>query len=154
MTDPEYTIYTSVKEIYKVDVEPIRLAAWCALDVAGAQPPLALTVILASEAEVRQLNRDYAGEDAVTDVLSFPAEDEPYATDPGDPPYLGDVVIAYPVAARQAHAANHSLMAELQLLAIHGTLHLLGYDHDTPDHQAEMWALQSAAMDALRAGGA
>ena len=110
----------------------------------------ALTVTLTSSERVHELNLQYAGIDSTTDVLSFPAEDEAYAVDPGDPPYLGDVVIAYPVATQQAKDAGLPLIVELQTLAIHGTLHLLGYDHDTPDRQAEMWAIQSAALDASR----
>lgn len=150
----DYTIYVTMDDAYQADVDAIQLAAWYALSVSQAGAPLALTVTLTTSERVHELNRDYAGIDEPTDVLSFGAEGEAYAVEPGEPPYIGDVVIAYPVAQAQAARANTPVISELQLLAIHGTLHLLGYDHDTPDRQAEMWAYQSAAMDAVRSGGA
>jgi len=73
------------------------------------------------DARVRGLNRRYRGKSTATDVLSFPA---------GEPGELGDVVIALGVARRQAEAAGHSLATELRVLALHGLLHLLGYDHE------------------------
>jgi probable rRNA maturation factor len=138
---------------YQIDEGAIRKAAQCALQVADARPPLALTVTLTSAERIRELNRDFAGLDEATDVLSFGAEDEPYAVDPGEPPYIGDVIIAYPVAEDQALAAGQSVLAELQMLAIHGVLHLLGHDHATPEQRAQMWALESAAIDAVRSTG-
>ena len=148
----DYTIYTNLEGAYQVDMEVLRVAAWYALQVAGAGSPAALTVTVTTTERIHELNRRYARIDEPTDVLSFGPEGEPYETEAGEPPYLGDVVIAYPVAERQAQAAGNLLLAELQMLAVHGTLHLLGYDHDTPERQAEMWAFQSAAMDALRGG--
>lgn len=128
----------------------IRAAARHALQAGGAEPPCAMTVSVTTAEEVRALNRDYAGLDETTDVLSFGAEDEPYAVEPGEPPYLGDVIIARPVAAAQAQERGHSLLAELQILTIHGSLHLLGYDHQDAEQQAEMQARESAALEALQ----
>jgi probable rRNA maturation factor len=71
---------------------------------------------------MRALNRQFRGKDHVTDVLSFPAETRGF---------LGDVVIAGGVAAKQARAAGHRVQTELRVLALHGLLHLLGYDHDS-----------------------
>lgn len=147
-----YTVYTNLEEAYQVDLDAVQLAAWRALEIAQVQVPAALSVTVTSTERIQELNRYYAGIDESTDVLAFGSEDDPYATEPGDPPYLGDVVIAYPVAEKQARTASIPVLTELQLLAIHGTLHLLGFDHDTPERQAEMWALQSAAMDAVRGG--
>jgi probable rRNA maturation factor len=112
--------------------------------------PLAITLTITSNERIRELNKQFADKDEVTDVLSFGPEDSPYAVEPGDPPYYGDVIIAYPFAEQQSGQGGHPVVAELQLLVVHGTLHLLGYDHDTPDRQAEMWALQSQAMDMVR----
>lgn len=106
------------------------------------------------EAEIQALNLEHRGIDAPTDVLSF-ALDEGF--DMPLPPEalaelgheLGDVVISVPVARRQAEARGHSLEAELALLTIHGLLHLLGEDHDTPERKATMWARQGAALAAL-----
>lgn len=84
-----------------------------------------LTLVLAGDDAVRRLNRTFRGKDKPTDVLSFPLGE----TGPDGKHYLGDIVIAVPVAGRQARAKGHSLDRELRLLAIHGYLHLLGYDH-------------------------
>ena len=96
------------------------LARW----LARVAPPGAtgeVTVALVSDARIRALNRRYRQKDHVTDVLSFP----------GDPPRsLGDVVIAIGRARRQARAAGHTLATELRILALHGLLHLVGFDHE------------------------
>ena len=83
-----------------------------------------MTVAIVSDARVRGLNRQYRTIDRATDVLSFPSD---------EPEYLGDVVIAVGVATRQARAAGHPLGTELRVLALHGLLHLLGYDHERDD---------------------
>jgi len=146
-----YVVHIASDGPYQADDNALRVASLQGLTIGQGKSPCALTVTLASAERVHELNKQYAGIDSTTDVLSFPAESEAYAVDPGDPPYLGDVIIAYPVAEQQAKDAGIPLLVELQTLAIHGTLHLLGYDHDTPDRQAEMWAIQSAALDATRA---
>lgn len=73
---------------------------------------------------MRALNRQFRGQDAVTDVLSFPAQTQGF---------LGDIVIAAGVATRQAQEAGHDIQTEIRVLALHGLLHLLGYDHDADD---------------------
>jgi probable rRNA maturation factor len=80
-----------------------------------------LTIAVVPDARVRGLNRQYRRKDLATDVLSFPA---------GERGVLGDVVIAAGVAKRQAKAAGHTLQTELRVLALHGLLHLIGYDHE------------------------
>ena len=112
------------------------LAAWlCA--VAPARARGGVTIAIVSDARVRALNRRFRRKDKTTDVLSFPAEEPPARTRPGGPsgsaPHLGDVVIAAGVARRQARDAGHSLQTELRVLALHGVLHLLGYDHEHDD---------------------
>jgi probable rRNA maturation factor len=89
----------------------------------------AVTLALVGDERVRALNRRYRGVDRVTDVLSF-ATDRSGHQGFGRTRFLGDVVIATGVAARQARAAGHSLGTEYRLLALHGLLHLLGYDHE------------------------
>lgn len=81
-------------------------------------------VALVSDARMRALNRQFRGKEKVTDVLSFPAETRGF---------LGDIVIASGVAKKQAKAAGHSLNTEIRILALHGLLHLVGYDHDADD---------------------
>ncbi|MGH9349956.1 MAG: rRNA maturation RNase YbeY, partial [Vicinamibacterales bacterium] len=97
------------------------LAGWLRR-VAPARTRGALTVAIVSDARVKALNRRFRGRDQATDVLSFPADRR------GD---LGEVIIASGVARRQAKRAGHSLQTELRVLALHGLLHLLGYDHET-----------------------
>jgi probable rRNA maturation factor len=115
-----------------------------------------LTVVVTGDDEVRRLNRDYRGIDATTDVLSFAAQEDAAPDAPAlvMPPelaaelsaYLGDIVIAYPYAAQQAAHFGVAVASELRLLVVHGVLHLLGYDHDTAEAEAEMWAAQEAAL--------
>lgn len=105
-----------------------------------------LAVVLADRDHSRELNRTYAGQDAPTDVLSF--ADGSLTPESGEP-YLGDVVICLPVALEQAAASGHSPESELALLAVHGVLHLLGYDHGQADQQAAMWEAQRRILDGL-----
>jgi probable rRNA maturation factor len=100
-----------------------ELASWLA-SIAPSRARGTVTVAIVSDARVRALNRQYRRKDKATDVLSFPS---------GESGYLGDVVIAAGVAARQAHEAGHTLATELRVLALHGLLHLLGYDHERDD---------------------
>ena len=103
------------------------LSAWLT-SVAPSGARGAVTVALLSDARVRELNRRFRKKDRTTDVLSFPSAGvEP---DVAGPRYLGDVVIAAGVARRQAKEAGHSIQTELRVLALHGLLHLLGYDHE------------------------
>jgi probable rRNA maturation factor len=100
-----------------------------------------LTVLLCGDATMRRLNARYRGKDRTTDVLSFPSGGE--VLPDGRRP-LGEIAIAVPQAARQARAAGHSLARELRVLALHGYLHLLGYDHEVDDGtmarlQARLW---------------
>ena len=99
------------------------LASWLAA-TAPVRARGMVTVAIVPDARVRTLNRRYRRQNHATDVLSFPAEEKGY---------LGDVVIAAGVARRQAAAARHSLQTELRVLALHGLLHLLGYDHERDD---------------------
>lgn len=89
--------------------------------VAPARARGQITVALVPDRRIQQLNRDFRGVDKATDVLSFPAD---------EPGMLGDVLIARGVARRQARGAGHDLPTELRVLALHGLLHLLGYDHE------------------------
>ena len=148
----DYTIHLQVGEPYvdQVDEVALRQATESALTTAQAPAPAALSVVVTDTATVQALNAQHLGEDAPTDVLSFPTEGDPSTSEPGEPPYLGDVLLAFPIAETQARTAGHSTQEELHLLTVHGVLHLLGYDHATPDQQAEMWVLQSAALDVLR----
>ena len=110
---------------------PVRdggLARWLAA-VSPARVRGEVAVALVSDGRIRTLNRDFRGKDAATDVLSFPAVPGPEPPTPR--PHLGDIVIATGIAERQAREAGHALATELRVLALHGLLHLLGYDHES-----------------------
>ncbi len=105
-----------------------------------------VTIVLTDDRYLHELNLDYLGVDAPTDVLSFPASE----TDPETGLiYLGDIILSIPRAMAQAQAAGHSVEAEAQLLVVHGTLHLLGYDHATDEEKTAMWAEQSKVLEKL-----
>jgi probable rRNA maturation factor len=107
------------------------LAAWLTR-IAPAAARGDVCVALVSDARIKALNRQFRGKDKVTDVLSFPSGPAtPIET--GTRRFLGDVVIASGVAKKQAKAAGHSLNIEIRILALHGLLHLLGYDHEADD---------------------
>jgi probable rRNA maturation factor len=125
-----------------------RLAAWLArVAPAGARGSVA--VALVSDARVRALNKRYRRKDYPTDVLSFPADrgGERAALREHDHS-LGDIVIARGVARRQARAARHTELTELKILALHGLLHLLGYDHERDNG-----TMQNAERRLRRKGG-
>ncbi len=109
-------------------------------------PPAGMTLLVTDDQEIRQLSRDFLGIDRPTDVLSFSAAESVVA---GETFYLGDIAISLPYAAHQAEAAGHSVTAELQLLAIHGVLHLLGYDHAIASEKEAMWGVQTAVLSQL-----
>ena len=111
----------------------------------GCPDSLELSVLLTDDEEIHRLNRDYRGIDRPTDVLSFSLLEGDHAAFRGD--LLGEVVIDVEVAARQASATGHDLDAEMARLLIHGTLHLLGYDHQREEEARAM----EAAEDRLRA---
>ncbi len=108
-----------------------------------------LSIVLTDEARLQQLNRDYLGIDAPTDVLSFPASE----TDPETGArYIGDILISMPRARAQAESAGHPLQWEVQLLVIHGILHLLGHDHAEPEEKERMWNSQAEILESLGLG--
>jgi probable rRNA maturation factor len=133
---------------YGVSPTYLQGASLTVLAQHDVHPNSALTIVITNNDFVQNLNRQYRKIDAPTDVLSFPADTPPVEIE-GEPPYLGDIIIALPYAAAQAEHEAHDLNSSLALLVVHGTLHLLGYDHDTDSNRAEMWAAQDAALRAL-----
>ena len=125
--------------------------------------PDSLSIVIADDDTVRDLNRQHRGLDEHTDVLSFSfrhqgqyyGEDEllesnsldgEFVLPPGESPGLGEVIISFPQAERQARDAGRSVRDELGLLLAHGILHLLGYDHMEPTEEAEMKAMETAIL--------
>ena len=108
-----------------------------------------LSIVLTDNEHLQELNLNYLGIDAPTDVLSFPASE----TDPeSGERYIGDILISIPRAQSQAEAAGHPLESEVQLLVVHGTLHLLGHDHADPEEKARMWKAQGEILKSLGLG--
>jgi probable rRNA maturation factor len=129
-----------------MEIELVEKTALEALKHQSIPEPVDLTIVLSDDTQLQQLNLEYLGIDAPTDVLSFPAGE----TDPetGDL-YLGDIIISVPRAALQANAAGHKTEQEVQLLIVHGVLHLLGHDHGELEEKARMWKAQGEILEIL-----
>ena len=108
-----------------------------------------LTIVLTNDARLQELNRDYLGIDAPTDVLSFPASELDPETGAR---YIGDILISVARAESQATAAGHAFESEVQLLVVHGVLHLVGHDHAEATEKARMWKAQAETLARLGLG--
>lgn len=114
--------------------------AACAALETTRRRPAEMTIVLTDSRRIRRLNARFGGEDAVTDVLAFPAGASVEES------YLGDVVISVPRVRQQARRRAVPFSHELRLLVIHGTLHLAGMDHDRVSSRRKMWRLQAEAL--------
>jgi probable rRNA maturation factor len=114
-----------------------RLAAFV-LDREDAPDAVELSVVVVSLDEMTSLNEKYRGKTGPTDVLSFPCDEPCAVVQPGEPIAIGDVIVAPEVAEAQAVEYGHTVEQELNLLVVHGVLHLLGYDHEADDEAAAM----------------
>ncbi len=110
-----------------------------------------IAITITDNETLTQLNTQFRGINAPTDVLSFKNNPDPDFpdVDPTMTNHLGDIIISYPIAESQATTSGHLVLEELILLAVHGTLHLLGFDHDTVEQKKDMWAAQYWAMTEL-----
>ena len=144
----------TIESKYDFPAALIERAAQAALANQRESLEVNLSVVLTDDRRLRKLNRDYLGIDAPTDVLSFPAsESDGSETDPETGArYLGDILISVPYAAKGAKQAGHPLESELQLLVVHGVLHLLGHDHARPREKAKMWKAQAEILESLGLG--
>jgi probable rRNA maturation factor len=140
-----FTIDILNEHHYPIDETRLRTAAQTVLTQQKAVSESTLTLVVVADAEIQVMNRDYRGVDLPTDVLSFPADAPPVPLE-DEAPYLGDLIIAFPYSAAQAARENHSHADNLSLLVVHGTLHLLGFDHDTTERKSAMWRAQEAAL--------
>ena len=147
------------------DISWLRKVASLTLDSAIPGQECQLSLVIADDGTLRRLNRDYRGLDEVTDVLSFSpvhqghweGEGEPpsrsddeltFVLPPEEPRHLGEVIISFPQAQRQAAAEASGLQKELALLVTHGVLHLLGFDHVAPLEEADMRAREEEILAA------
>ncbi|RPI34317.1 MAG: rRNA maturation RNase YbeY [Chloroflexota bacterium] len=129
-----------------VDLQQLERAANATVNEASPSITAELTILLTDDNKLHELNKEFLEIDAPTDVLSFPAD---FVDPDSETPYLGDVIISYPRAQEQAEAGGHRVESELELLVIHGVLHLLGYDHTGEEDKAEMWAVQARVLAQL-----
>lgn len=132
---------------YVIDIEQLLAAATAVLRQHEVTCETSLTIVITDDESITALNKKYRDIHQPTDILSFPAEKLPAEIEEAS--YLGDLVIAYPYAAAQAEREGHDLSDSLGLLVVHGTLHLLGYEHDTEQNRLQMWAAQDKALEAL-----
>lgn len=122
-----------------IDSHALERLALHALETQSVPRPAELSILLADDATVRELNQRYRDTDAATDVLSFAqSEGEAFARPDGAAPHLGDIVISVDTAREQAAEYKLALHDEVAHLLVHGILHLLGYDHEQPDDAAAM----------------
>jgi probable rRNA maturation factor len=133
----------------KIDSRRLREAAQKALAHESAPSRAELTLVITGDDKIRDLNRQYRGMDAPTDVLSFAETDARFVAASDEAVYLGDVIISYPRAEAQAASAGHSVADELLLLIVHGALHLLGHDHAGRAEKRKMWAAQKEILNEL-----
>jgi probable rRNA maturation factor len=108
-----------------------------------------VSILLVEPVAIRRLNRQYRGRDSVTDVLAFPIDEDDGDDLPGVPRMLGDVVVCLEQARTQAGELGHSPAEELTTLLAHGTLHLLGYDHEADTDEGRMFARQDELLERL-----
>jgi len=126
--------------------------------IAEHQSDAEMGILITDQDKIRQLHKEYMGEDEPTDVLSFamrekgPVDAPDFVFPAGDAAHLGEVIISYPQAEIQAGEHGHSAKKEVAILLIHGVLHLLGYDHDQPERQKKMQAREKAILKLVSEG--
>lgn len=119
--------------------------------------PVSVGLTIMDDEGIRKMNAEYRGVDAPTDVISFPmleyeAPERPrpgFPSPPGEPVHLGDVVISFERAVEQASEFGHSLDREIAFLAVHGAMHLLGYDHEVAEDEIQMRQVEEAVLSRL-----
>jgi probable rRNA maturation factor len=140
------SVQTSDKYSSYIDDSKIRHAVRKTLEYSKSSDQISLTIVFQEDELLRRMNKQFLEIDAPTDVLSFPAD---YKDPETQENYLGDVLISVPRAIEQASAGNHTVEDELQLLVVHGVLHLLGYDHIEETDKERMQAAQSTILQLL-----
>lgn len=150
-----HTVDVQIEQPYKSQVQgdTLQQAVEATLRHQRVEEPCELVVVVTEDETLHQLNQRHRGVDAPTDVLAFPHQTKGptpppfvFVDAPGFPRYLGDIVVSFPRARAQAAEAGHEVAAELQLLVVHGVLHLLGYDDETEPERARMWRAQQTVL--------
>ena len=165
----DLTALVSVDAPYEGEVgtEWLEEVVRAALTAAGVGGDAEVSLLITDDETVRTLNAEYRGLDETTDVLSFSSEhaghwegegEQPARPDDfvdfilpsGTPQPLGEIIISWPQAQRQAEEQGNSPMSELAHLVVHGALHLVGHDHVDPEEAAQMQALEQQALETLK----
>jgi probable rRNA maturation factor len=143
-----YQVTIDVKSAYRDRVSVRSLAATVrrALRAEQVQGPIETSVVITDDATIQELNRRFRGQNTPTDVLSFELGENASFVTGARAVLLGEIVISYPTARRQAREAQHPIDDELRHLATHGVLHLLGYDHERPAEARRMRAREEAIL--------
>ena len=149
----QYAVTVTVESTFMQQVAPRSLEDQASRVLAAEQvsPGSELSVFVTDDETIRDLNRRFRHIDEPTDVLSFGLDDGPaFATPPDSANQAGEVVISYPTALQQAEEAGHNVELELLHLLTHGVLHILGYDHETPDDARKMHEKEELLLDGWR----
>lgn len=120
-----------------------RRAILAALEMKDYKCAPGLSLVFVNDRKIRRLNKIFRKTDSSTDVLAFPANEKCKNSHI----YLGDIFISFPHAVMQARQHHHTINSEINLLIIHGVLHLMGYDHLDHKSKEKMWAIQEAALN-------
>jgi probable rRNA maturation factor len=133
----------------EVDSDWLQKVVENALTAENMPPNVEISLLITDQERMRQLNLEYRGLDRPTDVLSFSMseakegeEPQPFIGPPDGCLHLGEVIVSYPQAVLQAQDQKHSIGQEMAVLITHGVLHILGYDHATPEEEAVMFRRQ------------
>jgi probable rRNA maturation factor len=137
---------------HQLDVKGLAALSRFVMDRMRVHPLAELCIKAVDEPTIAQLNEKWMEKEGPTDVLAFPMDELRPGLVNEDPEegVLGDLVLCPDIAARQATTAGHSTEAEIELLTVHGILHLLGYDHADPEEHKVMFGLQAELLDAWR----
>ncbi len=139
------SVFVANEQAHSVDEARLAALAGHVLRAENISEDAELSVLLVTEDHMRRLNLRFADEDRATDVLAFPMMED----DDEQASLIGDVVLCPEVAQANATSMNHSLAHEMDVLMVHGTLHLLGYDHQNPEEKSQMDTRLSGLLDSF-----
>jgi probable rRNA maturation factor len=139
-----------------VDVEWLQKIVETTLAAENAPSNIEISLVITGQERIQELNREYRGQDRPTDVLSFSMTEQkvdedmvPFLGPPDGMLHLGEVIISYPQALIQAEEGNRSIRKEMAVLAVHGVLHILGYDHEKSELEPAMKAREGEILAQL-----
>lgn len=140
---------------FEVDIRRLTELSRFVMKRMRLHPATEMSLRLVDPDTIAALNQRWMGYEGPTDVLSFPMDELTPGSDRHSSPegYLGDIALCPQIAEKQASEAGHSTLDEIELLCVHGILHLLGYDHDKPEKHQEMFGIQGRLLLEWNQGG-